>query len=426
MNIILLSGGSGKRLWPLSNDIRSKQFIKLFKTEDGSYDSMLQRVYRQIVSVEENSNITIATSKTQVSAIKNQLGDKVSISIEPDRRDTFPAIALACAYLHDNIGIGLDEVVTICPVDFFVDDTYYELVGKMQSYVEDNNSNLTLIGIEPTYPSDKYGYIIPKSTDTVSSVREFKEKPNVEVAGEYIKQGALWNAGVFSFKLSYLMEKAHELIEFSDYNDLYGKFSEVNKISFDYAVVEKEEDIQVVRYKGDWKDIGTWNTLTEVISEDTIGNVILDENCKNVKIINELDVPLICMSCKDLVVAASADGILVADKESSGDIKSYVEQLGDTVRFAEKSWGTYTVLDLKDNAMTLKLRVNKGSCFTNDSNSNRDKLLSIVSGNGRLLNEGIQRNISAGDAVKFTSGSEHTLFADTDMEIIEVQIETSN
>ena len=101
MNIILLSGGSGKRLWPLSNDIRSKQFIKLFKRPDGSYESMIERVYRQIRTVDPEARVTIATSRTQVSSILNLLGTDVNISVEPTRRDTFPAIALASAYLHE-------------------------------------------------------------------------------------------------------------------------------------------------------------------------------------------------------------------------------------------------------------------------------------------------------------------------------------
>ena len=115
MNIVLLSGGSGKRLWPLSNDIRSKQFIKIFKKEDGEYESMVQRVYRQIRSVDPDATVTIATSKTQVSAIHNQLGEGVGVCVEPCRRDTFPAIALATAYLHDVKGISEEEAVVVCP-----------------------------------------------------------------------------------------------------------------------------------------------------------------------------------------------------------------------------------------------------------------------------------------------------------------------
>ena len=101
MNIVLLSGGSGKRLWPLSNDVRSKQFIKIFKTGEDTYESMVQRVYRQIKAVDPQATVTIATSKTQVSAIHNQLGNEVGISVEPCRRDTFPAKARATAYRHD-------------------------------------------------------------------------------------------------------------------------------------------------------------------------------------------------------------------------------------------------------------------------------------------------------------------------------------
>lgn len=219
MNIILLSGGSGKRLWPLSNDVRSKQFIKLFKNED-NYESMVQRVYRQITTVDENAKITIATSKSQASAIKNQLDEKVSICVEPCRRDTFPAIVLAATYLHDELGVRADEAVVVCPVDPYVDNTYYEAVKTLQELAEQGNANLTLMGIEPTYPSEKYGYIIPENGENVSRVKEFKEKPDLETAKKYLTQSALWNAGIFAFKLGYLLEKAHSMIDFEDYNDL--------------------------------------------------------------------------------------------------------------------------------------------------------------------------------------------------------------
>ena len=128
MNIVLLSGGSGKRLWPLSNDIRSKQFIKFFKTGDDSYESMVQRVYRQIKTVDPDATVTIATGKAQVSAIHNQLGDKVGISVEPCRRDTFPAIALVTAYLADVQGVDPEEPVVVCPVDPYVENDYFEML----------------------------------------------------------------------------------------------------------------------------------------------------------------------------------------------------------------------------------------------------------------------------------------------------------
>lgn len=241
MNIVLLSGGSGKRLWPLSNDIRSKQFIKIFKTEDGDYESMVQRVYRQIKAVDTEATVTIATSKSQVSAIHNQLGESVGISIEPCRRDTFPAIALATAYLADVKKIDPEQAVVVCPVDPYVEDDYFEALKELSIQAEKGEANLVLMGIEPTYPSEKYGYIIPQNADKVSQVSKFKEKPDVETARNYINQGALWNGGVFAYKLKYVLDKAHQLIDFTDYQDLFDKYESLTKISFDYAVVEKED-----------------------------------------------------------------------------------------------------------------------------------------------------------------------------------------
>ena len=145
-----------------------------------------------------------------------------------------------------------------------VDDNTTEGLAEL---AEQGDANLTLMGIEPTYPSEKYGYIIPEHTGALSPVSTFKEKPDVRTAEEYISQGALWNGGVFAYRLGYVLSKAHELIDFVGYQDLYDNYQTLNKISFDYAVVEKENNIQVMRFAGEWKDLGTWNTLTEAMEE---------------------------------------------------------------------------------------------------------------------------------------------------------------
>lgn len=422
MNIILLSGGSGKRLWPLSNDVRSKQFIKLFKDNDGNYESMVHRVYNQIISVDPDAKVTIATSKTQVSTIHNQLGDKVSICTEPCRRDTFPAIALAATYLHDELGIGLDEAVAVCPVDPYVDDTYYEAVNKLETLVLEGTANLTLMGIEPTVPSKKYGYIIPESKDSVSKVKEFKEKPDKETAKLYISQGALWNAGVFAFKLGYLIDKAHSMSEFTDYRDLYAKYDTLTKISFDYAVVEKEPSIQVMRYAGEWKDVGSWNMMAEVMADKTKGNVTLDETCENVNAVNELDIPILIMGCKDMVVAASTDGILVSDKERSGQMKPYVEAISTDVHFAEKSYGTYTVIDAQPGALTVKNTMKAGHQMSYHYHERKDEVWTIVSGTGKTIVDGMEQTVRPGDVVTIAAGCKHMIIADTDLSLIEVQV----
>lgn len=422
MNIILLSGGSGKRLWPLSNDVRSKQFIKLFKGDNGEHESMVQRVYRQITTVDENANITIATSKSQASAIKNQLGDNVGISIEPCRRDTFPAIVLAAAYLHDELGVGEDEAVVVCPVDPYVDNTYYEAVEQLQKLAEEGNANLTLMGIEPTYPSEKYGYIMPLSGEKVSKVKEFKEKPNREMAEKYIKENALWNAGIFAFKLSYLLTKAHSLIDFIDYRDLFNKYDGLKKISFDYAVVENEESIQVLRYSGDWKDVGTWNMMAEVMADQTKGKVVLDEECENTNVVNELNIPILCMGCKDMIVAASGDGILISDKERSGYMKSYVEKIETEAMYAEKSWGTYTVIDVQPSSMTVKVSMKAGEHMTYHMHNQRAEVWTVVSGEGKSIVDGMEQILRAGDVITIAAGCKHTVEAMTDLDIVEVQI----
>lgn len=422
MNIILLSGGSGKRLWPLSNDIRSKQFIKLFKDENGEDESMVQRVYRQITTVDPDVKVTIATSKSQVNAIKNQLGESVSVCAEPCRRDTFPAIALAAAYLHDELGVGEEESVAVCPVDPYVDNSFYEAVGTLENLVEQNTSNLTLMGIEPTVPSKKYGYIIPESKAVVSKVKEFKEKPDKETAKKYIAQGALWNAGVFAFKLGYLLEKAHAMIDFTDYRDLFSKYDTLPEISFDYAVVEKEDSIQVMRYSGEWKDVGTWNMMAEVMTDTAKGNVLIDETCQNVNVVNELDIPVLCMGCKDIIVAVSGDGVLVSDKERSGAMKEYVEKIKMDVRYAEKSWGTYTVIDVEPGSMTVKVVLQAGCSMKYHSHEMRDEVWNIVSGSGKTVVDGVEQIVRPGDVVTIAAGCKHTLIAETDMSVIEVQI----
>lgn len=422
MNIVLLSGGSGKRLWPLSNDIRSKQFIKIFKKEDGTYESMVQRVYRQIKKADRNSSVTIATAKTQVSAIYNQLGEDVGISIEPCRRDTFPAIALATAYLTDVLHISEDEVVVVCPVDPYVDEKYFDALKELSAQAEKGEANLVLMGMEPTYPSEKYGYIIPKNNEHISEVSTFKEKPDLETAKSYIDQGALWNGGVFAYKMAYVLNKAHEMIDFTDYEDLYKKYATLEKISFDYAVVEKEKKIQVIRFSGQWKDLGTWNTLTEVMEESMIGDARMNDTCNNVHVINELNIPILCMGLKDAVVSASPEGILVSDKEQSSYIKPYVDAIDQRVMFAEKSWGSFQILDVEDESLTIIVTLNPGHKMNYHSHERRDEVWTIISGTGTSLIDGVKKRVQAGDVLTMPAGCRHTLLADTELKVIEVQI----
>ena len=435
MNIVLLSGGSGKRLWPLSNDIRSKQFIKIFKKPEhsipmgteytGEYESMVQRVYRQIKTIDKDATVTIATSKSQVSAIHNQLGMDVGISLEPCRRDTFPAIALATAYLHYVQGISLDEAVVVCPVDPYVNDDYFEALKKLWELAQADTANLVLMGIDPTYPSEKYGYIMPVDKKKISKVSEFKEKPDAATAQKYIDAGGLWNGGVFAYKLRYVLDRAHELIDFTDYTDLFAKYETLTKISFDYAVVEHEKDIAVLRFAGEWKDLGTWNTLTEAMEENSVGDARLNDECSNVHVINELGVPILVMGGKNMVVSASPEGILVSDKEQSSYIKPFVDAIDQQVMFAEKSWGSYRVLDVEEDSMTVKVTLNPGHKMNYHSHERRDEVWTVINGAGKTIVDGMEQPVKTGDVVTMAAGCRHTIIAGkSGLQVIEVQLGT--
>lgn len=421
MNIILLSGGSGKRLWPLSNEVRSKQFLKIFRKADGTKESMAQRMYRMIKEVDAEARITIATSENQIPQIRTQLGDNVGISVEPCRRDTFPAIALAAAKQKKN-GVGDETPVVVCPVDPYVESDYFECLKELSD--EAGKANLTLMGIEPTYPSEKYGYIIPASKDHVSGVKEFKEKPDEETATRYIEQGALWNGGVFAFKLSYLLNIIENVLGTSDYQTLYNTYDKLQKISFDYAVVEKEKNINVIRFSGQWKDLGTWNTLTEAMIEPTAGDAVVDK-CENTHVINELGIPLIVLGIKDAVISATPDGILVADKEKSANLKEYVPE--QRPMYERRVWGEYRVLDYKlhddgQNSLTKELIISPGEYISYQRHRHRTEIWTFTEGIGELVLDDVVKKVERGDVAVIRPGMKHGIKGVTELHVIEVQI----
>ena len=425
MHIVLLSGGSGKRLWPLSNDIRSKQFIPFFRQSDGARHSMAQRVCGQVRHAIPGAQITIATSKAQVSVLRNQLGEAVDICVEPCRRDTFPAIALVSAYLHDVKGVDENEAVAVCPVDPYVEDSYFSAVHQLTQLVGTGAADLMLMGVEPTYPSEKYGYILPQNKETVSHVLSFREKPDADAAQQYIDEGALWNSGVFAYCLGYVLTRARRLLGCSDYEGLLAAYESIEKISFDYAVVEHETNIGVLRYGGAWKDLGTWNTLTEIMEETALGDAVLDDGCSNTHVVNEMDVPVLVMGAQNLVVAASPEGILVADKAASSYMKPYVERISQPIMFAEKSWGSFRIIDVEEESLTIKVTLNAGHAMNYHSHAHRREIWTVVSGCGTVRLDGAERPAAAGDVIDIPAGMKHKISARERMVVIEVQVGSS-
>lgn len=441
MKIILLSGGSGKRLWPLSNDTRSKQFLKLLKRPDGQYESMVQRVYRQIKSVSQDSEIIVATVDSQMDSIKSQLGDSVDIVLEPERRDTFPAIALSCAYLAFEKECSLDEVVMVMPVDTYAELDYFDVLVRMKKVVDNTKSDLVLMGINPVFASPKYGYIVPTKGKSKENMIEnaipvagFVEKPNEYAATKLIAKGAFWNGGVFAFKLGYLMSIINEQfrdnnIVISSFGDVRASYHQLEKTSFDYAVVEKAASIFMIPYYGSWKDLGTWNTLTDEMEDKSVGMVKTNQSTVNTHIINELSIPIIVLGARDMIIAASPDGILISDKDESPKLKDFVDDIDSRPMYEEKRWGSYKVLDYVhyengSKSLTKHMVIQAGKGISYQCHNVRDEIWTITDGTGVALIDDVARSVSRGDVLHITKGQRHSIRADktVDLHFIEVQL----
>ena len=433
MQLVLLSGGSGKRLWPLSNNARSKQFLPLLEKEDGSMESMVQRVVRQAREANLTTDITLATNVSQLDIITNQLGDQVSVVTEPERRDTFPAIALASSYLSLAKNCPDDEVVVIMPCDPYTEIGYFETIARMVECVQHDVAELVLMGITPTYPSAKYGYVVPQPTangqePTVNSlpVERFTEKPTVAVAEELLKQGALWNGGVFAFRLGYMMNIVRKYITSASFEDTRSRYSEFPKISFYYEVAEKAQSVAVVPFTGQWKDLGTWNTLTDELRQHTIGNAVLGPKCENTHVINELQNPIFVDGVKDIVVAACPDGILVCAKKETENIKKYVENLTPRPMYEERRWGTYRVLDDTtysdgSHSLTKSITLKPGKNISYQIHHHRAETWTFVQGEGLFVLDGVEQYVKAGDTVHIPVEHFHAIKALTELTFIEVQ-----
>lgn len=447
MQLILLSGGSGKRLWPLSNNARSKQFLPLLEKEDGTFESMVQRVVRQAKDAKLTDNITLATNASQLDIITNQLGDTVSVVTEPERRDTFPAIALAASYLKFSKGCADDEVVVIMPCDPYTEAGYFETIGKMAECVRQNVADLVLMGIQPTYPSEKFGYVVPEAkanedeNENFFRVSRFTEKPTVEVAKELLAQNAFWNGGVFAFRLGYMMNivgkylplagssytrKSFASVPISDFETIRSRYSEFPKISFDYEVAEKAKSVAVVPFSGQWKDLGTWNTLTGELHRPVIGNAVMGAHCENTHVINELQNPIYVDGLKDVVVAACPDGILVCGKEHSEEIKKAVENLTPRPMYEERRWGTYRVLDDSyyadgRHSLTKSITLKPGKNISYQIHHHRSEVWTFVEGEGIFVLDGEEQRVAAGDTVIIPVEHWHAINALTELTFIEVQ-----
>ncbi len=427
MKLILLSGGSGKRLWPMSNDSRSKQFLRILEGPDGVAISMLQRVWRQLDQVGLQSQTYICASKAQKDMIEHQLGD-ISFIEEPERRDTFPAIALASLYLLDQEMCSRDEVVTVAPIDHLVDDGYFRELAKLERILDASGAQIALMGVKPTEPSSKFGYIQIADAQGDRSwfpVTSFVEKPEVEAAAQLIQSGALWNCGVFSFRLGFLLDVLEQNGHPTSYAEAKAKFSQFPKRSFDYEVVEHAHSIAVRPYFGAWQDLGTWDAIAEQLRAEMVGKGSAIQ-CEDTHMINELGIPLIGVGLKNTMVVATPDGILVTDKAMSADVKAAVLETAGRPMYEERRWGTYRVLDYQklpdgSEVLTKWIELNAAHYLSYQKHMKRSEVWTVVDGSGQLVVDQKVVDVTAGDVIRVHQGQWHAIRAYDKLSFVEVQ-----
>lgn len=429
MKVIILSGGSGLRLWPLTNATRSKQYLNLLQGPNGAYESMIQRVWRQLNAVNLLKHTYLSTNKDQMESIFNQIGSDVRIITEPERRDTFPAIALTTSYLHSVEKLGHDEVIFILPVDHFVESHFFEVLPELEKILHHSNADILLLGVSPTIPSEKFGYIIPEESNhsAYQKVKYFVEKPDKNTAEKLIKNNALWNCGVFAFKLKYLLDLLKTNGYPTEYNKLSLEYDKLPNVSFDIEVIEKSKSVIVVPFNGYWKDLGTWSDFIQVMETNIRGRGIVSGDSTNVHLINELNIPVVINGLTDVVVAASHDGILISNKEKSLNIKPLVKDLQVRSMVEEKRWGSYRVLDYEtlssgNKTLIKSISINPGKNISYQTHAKRSEVWTITSGIGLFVLDDVMRKVTAGDVLVIPVGSKHAVKSITELQFIEVQL----
>lgn len=431
MYYVLLSGGSGKRLWPLSNEARPKQYLKLVNRETNSMErcSMLQRVWDQLEEAGMAQTTVITAGREQVELIKSQVRE-AEIAVEPEARDTFAAVLLSCAWLYSKGGASEEDYAAIMPVDPYTEGSYFETVKSLEDVMRRSGAEVGLMGAVPGYPSIKYGYILPgEREDGWIKVKGFAEKPDEDQARELMGQGALWNCGVFCVRIGDMLKRAEGCGAPKDYEGLCASYDRFPRISFDYEVLEKAENLAAVEFHGYWKDLGTWDALADQMSTDTVGNVVLDESCENTQVVNELKAPVAVLGVNDLVVVAAQDGILVTEKSQSARVKEVAASFDSRPMFEERRWGTLETLDSSRyqglSTLTRKIHIYDGMTSSYHFHKNRDEIWTILSGSGELILEGTKIPLSQGKAVCIRKNQRHAVKAFRDFEYIEIHVGAS-
>lgn len=430
MQIVLLSGGSGKRLWPLSNEIRSKAFLKLLPKEDGGVESMIERVCRGLESAGLLDSSCIVTHRSQEEITRKSAFGNVSLLAEPQKRGTFTAVALAASYLHSVKRMNPEEIVAVIPVDSYVEASFFKQLHQFPLVLAESRADIALIGVLPEFPSTQFGYILPSITSERAeylSVAQFAEKPDEARAADFISQGGLWNCGVFSCSLGFLLSSMAIRDLPIEYEQLLERYDELPERSFDCEVLENTRNAVVIPYTGVWADIGSWDALTPHLQGTVIGQGSISEDSEGTHLVNELSSPVHIIGAPGLIVAAGPDGILVAGKEQAKRIKQKLEGHVARPMIEEKRWGNARILDFSRSTAgvevtTSKITILAGKHTSYHFHRHTKEIWSVLSGSGEYRMNGKVYSIAAGDTITVSSGAKHALRAITSLELIVIEL----
>lgn len=439
---IILAGGSGSRLWPLSRELYPKQLLNL-----NSDKSLLQTTFERLKYCMPPENIISITNTKHTSNVRMQLGALVENAVvlaEPVSKNTAPAIALATKYIMQKS--NSDPVILVVPSDHLIEDVdkFSSTVKKGEKLAE--QGYIVTFGIEPAYPETGYGYINTlEKIENGYKVKEFVEKPDLETAKKYLAAGTyFWNSGIFMFKASTMMEeidkytpdiaKISNSVDFNKTHDIpFVEFDKMPNISIDYAIMEKSGKIALAKLESDWNDLGSWQSIYDVSPKDENDNVfighVLDKGSKGSFVYSSSKL-VATIGLEDTVIVETEDAILACKKDKTQEVKHIYETLkkqNDDTHLVHKTvyrpWGFYTVIAQGDGFQTKIIHVNPGQKLSVQSHNHRSEHWVVLNGMAKVVLEGKEHILSPGHSVDIPLKAIHSLqnpYKD-DLEIIEVQ-----
>lgn len=440
MKIIILAGGGGTRLFPLSRDCYPKQFLHVIDNK-----SLLAQTIERFLGLVEAKDIIIVTNERYIFHVQAELktinAEEAHIITEPMGKNTAPAIALAQSYCQDVLQCDEDEILFVSPSDHLIKpiDAFQNLIRNAQDVAKDN---IVTLGIKPTKPEIGYGYIeAEKNNNLAKKVISFKEKPNLNTAKKYIASGNYyWNGGMFMFSIATMQA---ELIKYmpaiiditqNGYQYAVDNFINMPDISIDYAVAEKSQKMMMIPMENIyWNDIGSFDAIAEVLSDkdkNVLKGDILAENCTDTMIIG--DNRLIAgIDLENLMIIDTPDALLVAKKGESQKVKNIVNRLKQSKRKEAKenvtmyrSWGKYTLLTESEGYRVRKIEMNPGASLTMQMHYHRSEHWTVISGTGKTIINDRESIFTENQSTYIPMGVKHKLSNPGKIPLIIIEVQS--